>query len=132
MLAGTALILASAIPGVSSAQTPPGAREVEVVVENGYRPARIEVAPGERVRLRFVRRDYGPCTREVVFPTLNLRRELPTGQAVVIDLPVLPLGETTFHCGMNMVRGVLIVSAPQPAPRPPPPTSVPPPRDRPR
>ena len=88
-----------------------GAREVEVVVDQGYQPARIEAAPGERLRLRFLRRDYGGCTREVVFPTLGLRRELPTGRPVTVDLPALPAGETPFECGMGMVRGAVVVRA---------------------
>ncbi len=120
-------------PALAGAQTPEAAavREVEVVVDGGYQPSRIEVRPGERVRLRFVRRDYGGCTREVVFPSLNLRRELPTDQPVVIDLPALPLGETTFQCGMNMLRGSIVVAAPPPPPAPPPP-AVAPARRRPR
>jgi plastocyanin domain-containing protein len=113
-MALAALLLA---PATAAAQDA-GVREVEVVVDQAYQPSRIEVAPGERVRLRFVRRGYGGCTREVVFPTLGLRRELPTGQPVVVELPALPAGETPFQCGMNMVRGVVVVRAPAP-PRPP-------------
>ncbi|MDO9019018.1 MAG: cupredoxin domain-containing protein [Myxococcales bacterium] len=116
MVLGAAL---AAVPSAALAQDA-GAREVEVVVDQGYQPARIEAAPGERLRLRFIRRDYGGCTREVVFPTLSLRRELPTGQPVLIDLPALPPGETPFQCGMNMVRGVVVVRAPAPAPAPAP------------
>jgi plastocyanin domain-containing protein len=109
---GAALGLAPGMmPAAARAQAPAGAvREVEVV-DGGYRPARVEVAAGERVRLRFVRRDYGGCTREVVFPTLGLRRELPTGRPVTVDLPALPAGETPFECGMGMVRGAVVVRA---------------------
>lgn len=109
---GAALGLAPGMmPAAARAQAPAGAvREVEVV-DGGYRPARVEVAAGERVRLRFVRRDYGGCTREVVFPTLGLRRELPTGRPVTVDLPALPAGETPFECGMGMVRGTVVVRA---------------------
>lgn len=105
-------------PSAARAQAPAEApvREVEVVVDGGYQPARIEVAPGERVRLRFVRRDYGGCTREVVFPSLGLRRELPTGQSVIVEVPARTTGETAFECGMGMVRGVVVVRAPQGAP----------------
>ncbi len=111
---GAALGLAPwMMPAVARAQVPAGAavREIEVVVDGGYQPARVEVAAGERVRLRFVRRDYGGCTREVVFPTLGLRRELPTGRPVTVDLPALPPGETPFECGMGMVHGVVVVRA---------------------
>lgn len=100
-----------AVPADAHAQPAPApspVREVRVEVDRGYHPQRVEVAAGERVRLVFVRRDYGPCTREVVFPALGLRRALPTGEAVALDLPPLAAGEYAFHCGMNMVRGTLV------------------------
>ena len=85
-------------------------RIVEVVVDGGYRPSRIVVREGERVRLRFVRRDYGPCTEEVVFPELGIRRTLPTNEPVLVDLPLLRAGEYAFRCGMHMIHGTLVVS----------------------
>ena len=88
-------------------------REIEIVVEGAYKPSRVEIVEGERVLLRFIRKDYGPCTREVIFPKLNLKRELPTGQPVTIALPALAPGEYTFKCGMNMIKGTLVVSAVQ-------------------
>lgn len=108
LLAGAPAALA---PQTASAQTPPetAAREVEVVVESGYRPGRIEVAPGTRVRLRFVRREWTPCTREVVFPSLGLRRALPVNEPVVVEFTAPATGEVPFQCGMNMVRGVVVV-----------------------
>ncbi|MCY1057668.1 cupredoxin domain-containing protein [Nannocystis sp. SCPEA4] len=92
----------------------PAVREIEVVVDGSYRPDRITVTEGERVRLKFVRRDRSPCTREVVFAALGIRRELPTDQPVTIELPVLSVGTYEFHCGMNMTRGVLEVVARKP------------------
>jgi hypothetical protein len=93
------------------APLPPGAREVEVVVDNRYTPDVIEAFEGERLRLRFVRRDYSPCSREVVFSTFGIRRMLPTNQPVVIDLPALTVGEHPFQCWMNMLRGRIVVRA---------------------
>jgi plastocyanin domain-containing protein len=49
-----------------------------------------------------------------VFPKLNLRRELLTDKPVVIELPALGPGEYEFKCGMNMVRGKLVVVARKP------------------
>lgn len=121
MVVAAALLGGALAPTGAAAQEAPQApvREVEVVVDGGYAPSRIELRAGERVRLRFVRRDYGGCTREVVFPTLNLRRELPTGQPVTVDLPALPVGETPFQCGMNMLRGSVVVVAPTVVAAPP-------------
>ena len=117
LVLGAALTVAPAV-GHAQTATDAGGREVEVVVDQDYQPARIEIAPGERVRLRFIRRSEGGCTREVVFPTLGLRRDLPTGHPVVIELPALPPGETPFQCGMNMIHGVVVVRAPVVVPPP--------------
>ena len=84
-------------------------RVIEIVVKNGYQPEEIPIQVGERVRLRFIRQGKSGCTREVVFPSLGIRKELPTGEPVDIDLGPLPAGEVTFHCGMNMVHGSIIV-----------------------
>lgn len=87
------------------------ARVIEIVVDGAYSPDRIVIREGEPVRLRFVRHEYSSCTREVVFPWRGLRRELPPHQPVTVDLPALAAGEYAFHCGMNMVRGTIVVQA---------------------
>jgi plastocyanin domain-containing protein len=86
-------------------------REIEIVVERGYHPGRVTVAEGEAVRLKFLRREAGGCSRELVIPALGLRRELPQGQEVAIDLPAMAAGEYAFTCGMNMLRGSVVVEA---------------------
>ena len=109
----TALVAArpAQAAAATAADQAPAVREIEIVVDGGYRPGRLTVTEGERVRLKFVRREHSPCTREVVFAGLGVRRELPTDQPVVIELPALAAGEYEFKCGMNMIRGVLEVLA---------------------
>lgn len=89
----------------------PNVREIEVVVERGYHPGRIALAAGEAVRLKFLRREAGACSRELVVPSIGIRRELPQGVEVVVDLPPMAAGEYAFTCGMNMLRGSLVVAA---------------------
>jgi plastocyanin domain-containing protein len=84
-------------------------REIEIVVDHGYQPSRIVVTEGERVRLKLLRKDYSPCAREIVFPSLGIRRELPVNEVVTVDLPTLSPGEIPFHCGMNMLYGTIVV-----------------------
>ena len=107
VIAGLALGTTIA-PADTYAQGAPAVREIEVIVEGGYKPKRIEVRKGERIRLRFVRKEHGPCTKEVLFPKLGIKRELPTNQPVVIELPALEPGEYEFKCGMNMIKGVVV------------------------
>lgn len=105
-LAWPAPSYADSAPAESSQDEP---REIEITVRRGYQPNRIEVLEGERVKLRFLRQESRDCSREVVFPALGIRRELPEGKPVVIQLPDLPPGEYEFQCGMDMIRGTLVV-----------------------
>lgn len=106
----SAAALVSVAPSPAAAESP--AREISIVVDEGrYQPARIEMKEGEKVRLVFLRKEHNPCTREVLIPALNIRRELPPDQPVAIEVSGLKPGTYEFHCGMKMVYGQLVVTA---------------------
>lgn len=109
VLAVATLLLGGLAPATAQAEEKP-VREVEIVVEGGYHPSKVAAKAGERLRLKFVRKEYSGCTKEVVFPTLGLRKQLPVNEAVMVDLPALE-GEIPFHCGMKMIRGSIQVEA---------------------
>lgn len=109
LLALLAPALAPALPSSAARAAAEATRTIDVVVDGGYTPSRITVRAGERVTLRFVRREYTPCTSEVVFPTLGIRRALPTDELVLVELPALDVGRYAFHCGMNMIHGTIVV-----------------------
>jgi plastocyanin domain-containing protein len=94
-------------------QTESGVQEVEVVVQGGYTPDRIEVSQGRPVRLTFHRKESNPCTEQVILGDFGISRILPEGERVPVEFTPDKAGEFTFHCGMNMVRGTLVV---RPAP----------------
>ncbi len=105
------------VPSLSFAQAAPTTptqgepdRTLELRVEGAYHPDTLHVVAGEKVRLVVTRVDYGGCTRHIVFPTLGIKVELPTGQPVTIDLPALEPGTIPFHCGMKMIHGTVHVA----------------------
>ncbi|WP_437677537.1 cupredoxin domain-containing protein [Sorangium sp. So ce131] len=108
-LLATSLLASSAAAEEAPAPAQQAVREIEIIVDGGYKPSRIVVKEGERVRLKVIRRDYSPCAREIVFASLNIRRELPVNAPVIIDLPALSPGEVEFKCGMSMLRGAIVV-----------------------
>lgn len=87
-----------------------GVQEVEVVVRGGYTPDRIEVRQGRPVRLTFLRQESNPCTEQVILGDFGISRTLPEGERVPVEFTPDKAGEFTFHCGMNMVRGKLVVT----------------------
>lgn len=110
-----ALALAAAVPLLAcsrpaSAEAQQQSREVSIMVHGAFVPSEIAATEGERLRLKFVRHDTGGCTKEVVFPKLGIRKELPTGETVTIDLPELSAGEVNFECGMGMIKGTITVA----------------------
>lgn len=79
------------------------------VSSSGFAPAQIPAKAGQPLKLAFYRPDAANCAREVVFPALGIRKELPPGQTVVVDLTPTKSGPLGFECGMKMLKGQLIV-----------------------
>ena len=79
------------------------------VGEQGFEPSRMTLHAGGPARLTFVRTSDKTCATAVVFPSLHLRRELPLNQPVEIPLPPQKTGELQFVCGVNMLRGAVVV-----------------------
>lgn len=79
------------------------------ITERGFEPYVLRFRRGVRTRITFVRTTDATCAREVVFPELGIKRELPLNQPVVITLTPTKRSEFSFTCGMNMMRGKLIV-----------------------
>lgn len=91
----------SAKPKVQSARV--------VIDQQGYQPASVRLRRGIPVRLTFVRTTDVTCATEVAIPDYGIRKALPLNETVVVSLIPKRSGEITFTCGMNMMRGKLIV-----------------------
>ncbi|TAK24439.1 MAG: cupredoxin domain-containing protein [Myxococcaceae bacterium] len=105
------LLLASlALAGCNKA-APTGAtggRRVAIAVgEQGYSPASVTVPAAQPVTLVFTRTSDQGCGTQVVFPSLNIRRDLPLNQPVEVTLTPA-VGTIAFTCGMNMLRGSVV------------------------
>jgi RND family efflux transporter MFP subunit len=101
-----------AAPTPSSIQldTPAKAQSAKIVVnEQGFEPAKIALRAGIPTRLTFIRTTDKTCATEVVFPSLKIRRALPLNEPVQIEFTPAKTGEIAFACGMNMLKGVVVV-----------------------
>jgi RND family efflux transporter MFP subunit len=107
----TAGATASTAPPAAAAQ--PDGVAIERVVEitaAGLVPPRVTVPAGTPVDLVFIRKVDQTCGTEVSIPDLDIRRDLPFGERVVIRIPAREPGELAFSCGMDMLKGVLVVT----------------------
>ncbi len=100
-----------ALPPVDSAASRPAKNAIPVKVSSqGFEPSRLLITANQQTQLAFTRTDAQNCASEVLLPELGIRKPLPPGQTVLIDLPASPAGELHFACGMGMFRGVLLVT----------------------
>ena len=95
--------------GVSAQIADGGIQEVKVVVKGGYSPDVIVVKQGAPVKLDFYRDETASCSEEIVFGDFGIARHLPAFQTTTIEFTPETAGEFTFTCGMNMMRGKLVV-----------------------
>ena len=103
-------MLAAAIPAAATDQ-PPAPRTIDIKVSNdGYQPARIEMAAGEKVRLAFHSETDSECQGTVKSADLAINpTRLPKGKTTVIEVTAPKAGEYSFACAMGMIRGSVIV-----------------------
>lgn len=110
LLAITGLAGAAFFAACSS--TPkPAAPPVEhkITVGTNFDPKSIEVKKGQPVKLAFFRKDGENCGDEIVFPSLNITKKLPVGETVTVEFTPQEAGEVAFTCGMDMMRGKVVV-----------------------
>jgi plastocyanin domain-containing protein len=94
---------------VAAELTQAGVQEIKVTVKGGYSPDVIVVRQGIPVKLDFYRDETASCSEQVVFGDFRIARELPAFKTTSIEFTPDKAGEFTFVCGMNMLRGKLIV-----------------------
>jgi len=91
------------------APTVAGVQEVRVVVKGGYTPDTIVVRAGRPVRLQFYRDETADCSDRVVFEDFGIDAALPAFQTTAVEFTPEQAGEFPFRCGMNMLKGLLVV-----------------------
>jgi plastocyanin domain-containing protein len=99
-------------PAVLAAKTPE-ARAVDgsisiTVDGEGFHPASIKAPKGQKAKLVFTRTTDKTCGTEVVFPSLNIKKDLPLNQPTTVELEMPSSGQVAFACGMDMMKGSII------------------------
>jgi plastocyanin domain-containing protein len=94
---------------VSAQVNESGVQEIKVTVKGGYSPDVIVVRQGKPVRLQFYRDETASCSEQVIFGDFGIAKDLPAFKTTPIEFTPDKTGEFNFACGMNMMRGKVIV-----------------------
>ena len=96
----------------SSVPASDGRPEIAISVNaRGYEPAEATARAGEPVRLVFTRTTDEGCGQQLVFPDLDIRRDLPLNEPVAVDITMPASGRVAFTCGMAMYEGAVVAQA---------------------
>ena len=87
----------------------PAPQEIKVTVKGEYSPDRIVLKKGRPARLLFFREDDSECTAQVVIPDLKVKQDLAVKKETAVEFVPEKEGEFTFACGMDMMKGKLVV-----------------------
>jgi plastocyanin domain-containing protein len=86
-----------------------GIQDVRIMVKGGYTPDTIVVQAGQPVRLQFYRDETADCSERVVFEDFGIDTALPAFETTTVEFTPQEAGEFRFRCGMNMLKGLLVV-----------------------
>lgn len=111
MAAATIALLVGAIVTASrqSIATPRIQTATIRITERGFEPETVRLRKAVQARITFLRTTDATCAKEIMLPDFKIKRELPLNQPVVVSVTPRKSGALTFACGMDMMRGQLIV-----------------------
>ncbi len=78
--------------------------------KDGFSPNAVTFRKGAPAKLVFTRTTDETCATEVVFPELDLRKELPKDKPVAIDVPTDKERTLSFQCGMGMYKSSVVIA----------------------
>ncbi|HYH96059.1 cupredoxin domain-containing protein [Hyalangium sp.] len=98
-------------PAATEAKAERGAvQEVTITVAGSYQPSEVKLKKGVPARLRFIRKDTGGCSEELLIPDFGVKKTLPGLSETVVELTPNKAGTFPFTCGMGMLKGQLVVN----------------------
>lgn len=90
--------------------SPAAAASTEIsITESGFEPASLTISAGGPRQITFTRKTNDTCAKQVVFPSLRITKDLPLNVPVVVELPPSVSGTIDYACGMNMLKGKVVV-----------------------
>ena len=78
--------------------------------ERGYKPSSFRLRKGVPARITFTRTTDKTCGTTLLIPSYNISRDLPLNEPVTVAFTPRKTGTVSFTCGMNMLRGKIIVN----------------------
>ena len=104
------ILLTTAVASVSARQSAvPQTAQVRIT-KNGFEPSNLKLKVNVPARITFLRQTNDTCATSVVISEYKIKKDLPLNQPVVAEFTPAKTGKFSFVCGMQMLKGDLVVS----------------------
>ncbi|QLL70757.1 cupredoxin domain-containing protein [Lactobacillus sp. 3B(2020)] len=80
-----------------------------IIVDGGYQPNTVTFKQGKPAELTFKRVSDRGCVQVVQSKDFGFKKELPLNEEVTFNIDTSKPGEYGFACGMDMVKGKVVV-----------------------
>lgn len=80
-----------------------------LITVKGYEPGSLKLKRGIPAKITFQRTTTRTCGTEIVIPAYGINKPLPLNEKVLVSFTPTKTGEYGFTCGMDMMRGKLII-----------------------
>jgi len=83
--------------------------KIEILVDGGYKPSVVKIKKNQETTISILRKDPNTCLEEFVLSDFKIKKYLPLNKKVEFSITPTKVGEFSFHCGMNMFHGKVVV-----------------------
>ena len=96
---------------VAATLTADSVQVVQITVgPEGFDPAKLTLEAGVPARLVFTRTTDSTCAKQVQIPAFEIEKtDLPLNEPVSLEFTPTEAGTFTFACGMDMLKGAIVV-----------------------
>ena len=79
------------------------------VSASGYEPSQVTGVKDAPLTIEFTRTEDVSCGKEIVIRSLGIKKELPLNVPVDITFTPTAIGEISFTCGTDMMKGSIVI-----------------------
>jgi plastocyanin domain-containing protein len=81
-----------------------------LITKNGFEPNNLKLKVNIPAKVTFLRQTNDTCATSVVISEYKIKKDLPLNQPVIVEFKPTKTGKFSFVCGMQMMKGQIVVS----------------------
>ena len=81
-----------------------------LITKNGFEPNSLTLKVNVPAKVTFLRQTNDTCATSIAISEYKIKKDVPLNQPVVVEFKPTKTGKFSFACGMQMLKGNLVVT----------------------